>query len=114
MRYLKKIKQIRHCKIIPSDFPKLVFLEQMKIVFDGTKTTPNGNGAPNAMEQLPQAKNVQKIQYLKLFQSFDNTSSRSRSKPKAALHKRSDTMFGYTGYSQKTGHLEKPLHTNRS
>ena len=23
-------------------------------------------------------------------------------------------MFGYTGYSQKTEHLEKPLHTNRS
>ena len=23
-------------------------------------------------------------------------------------------MFGYTGYSQKTEHLEQPLHTNRS
>ena len=23
-------------------------------------------------------------------------------------------MFGYTGYSQKTKHLEKPLHSNRS
>ena len=35
-------------------------------------------------------------------------------KPKAALHKRSDTMFGYTGYSQKAEHLEQPLHTNIS
>ena len=26
----------------------------------------------------------------------------------------SDTMFGYKGYSQKTKHLEQPLHTNRS
>ena len=23
-------------------------------------------------------------------------------------------VFGYTGYSQKTEHLEQPLHTNRS
>ena len=55
-----------------------------------------------------------KIQNQKPFQSFDNTGSRSRSKPKVALHKHSDTMFGYTGYSQKTEHLEKPIHTNRS
>ena len=37
MRDLKK-KQIRHYNIIPSDLPKLVFLEQTKIVFDETKT----------------------------------------------------------------------------
>ena len=36
MRYLKK--QIRHCNIIPSDFPKWVFLEQTETVFDETKT----------------------------------------------------------------------------
>ena len=74
----------------------------------------NGNDALDAMEQLPQATNAQKIQNQKPFQSFGNTGSRSRSKPKAALHKDSDTMFRYIGYSQKTEHLEKPLHTNRS
>ena len=66
------------------------------------------------MEQLPQAKNAQTIQKQKPFKSFDNTDSRSRSKPKAALHKSSDTMFGYTVNSQKTEHLEQPLHINRS
>ena len=35
---LKKIKQIRHCNIIPSDLPKLVFLDQTKMVFGETKT----------------------------------------------------------------------------
>ena len=38
MRDLKKIKQIRHCNIIPSDFLKLVFLDQTKTVFDEMKT----------------------------------------------------------------------------
>ena len=38
MRYLKKIKQIRHCNIIPSDLPKWVFLDQTKTIFDETKT----------------------------------------------------------------------------
>ena len=37
MRDLKKIKQIRHCNSIPSDLLKLVFLEQMKTIFDETK-----------------------------------------------------------------------------
>ena len=78
------------------------------------KLFPNGNGAPDAMEQLPQAKNAQKIQNQKPFQIFGNTDSRSRSKPKAALHKSSDTMFEYTKYSQKTEHLKQLLHTNRS
>ena len=41
------------------------------------KLFPNGNGAPDAMEQLPQATNVQKIQNQKPFQSFSNTDSRS-------------------------------------
>ena len=38
MRYLKKIKQIHHCKIIPLDLPKWVFLEQTETIFDETKT----------------------------------------------------------------------------
>ena len=38
MRDLKKNKQIHHCNIIPSDFPKWVFLDQMETVFDETKT----------------------------------------------------------------------------
>ena len=38
MRDKKKIKQIHHCNIIPSDLLKWVFLEQMKTVFDETKT----------------------------------------------------------------------------
>ena len=38
MRDLKKIKQIRHYNIIPSDLPKLVFLDQTETVFDETKT----------------------------------------------------------------------------
>ena len=38
MRDLKKIKQIRHCNIIPSYLPKWVFVEQTKIVFSETKT----------------------------------------------------------------------------
>ena len=40
MRDLKKtkIKQIRHCNIIPSDLPKWVFLEQPETVFDKMKT----------------------------------------------------------------------------
>ena len=33
-----KIKQIRHCNIIPSDLPKWVFLEQTETVFGETKT----------------------------------------------------------------------------
>ena len=73
------------------------------------KLFPNRNDALNAMEQLPQATNTQKIQNQKPFQSFGNTGSISWSKPKAALHKRSDTMFGYTRYSQKTKHQERPL-----
>ena len=36
MRYLKK--QNRHCNIIPSDLPKLVFLELTETVFGETKT----------------------------------------------------------------------------
>ena len=39
MRDLKKIKQIHHCNIIPSDLPKWVFLDQMEMVFDEKKTT---------------------------------------------------------------------------
>ena len=35
---LKKIKQIHHYNIIPSDLPKLVFLEQTETIFDETKT----------------------------------------------------------------------------
>ena len=38
MRDLKKLKQIRHCNIIPSSLPKWVFLEQPKTIFDETKT----------------------------------------------------------------------------
>ena len=38
MRDLKKIKQIRHCNIIPSYLPKWVFLDQTKMVF-GEKIT---------------------------------------------------------------------------
>ena len=34
---LKKIKQIRHCNIIPLDLPKWVFLEQMEMVFGEMK-----------------------------------------------------------------------------
>ena len=33
----KKIKEIRHGNIITSDFPKWVFLEQMKTIFNETK-----------------------------------------------------------------------------
>ena len=38
MRDLKKIKQIRHCNIIPSDLSKWVFLEQTEMVFGEMKT----------------------------------------------------------------------------
>ena len=62
-----KKKQIYHCNIIPSYFPKWVFLEQTKIVFGEMKTFPNGNDAPNAMEQLPWDTNAQKIQNQKPF-----------------------------------------------
>ena len=31
--FFKKIKQISHCNIIPSDLPKLVFLDQTKTIF---------------------------------------------------------------------------------
>ena len=37
MRDLKKIKQIRHCNIIPSDMLKWVFLDQTKMGFYETK-----------------------------------------------------------------------------
>ena len=33
-----KIKQIRHCNIIPSDLLKWVFLDQTETVFDEMKT----------------------------------------------------------------------------
>ena len=48
MRDLKK--QIHHCNIIPSDFPKLVFLEQTETVFSEMKTISNGNDTLDAME----------------------------------------------------------------
>ena len=73
------------------------------------KLFPNGNDASSAMEQLSQVTNAKKLQNHKPFQSFDDTGSRSRSQTKATFHKRSDTMFGYTGYSQKTEHQEQPL-----
>ena len=38
MRDLKKIKQTRHCNIIPSNLPKWVFLEQREMVFYEMKT----------------------------------------------------------------------------
>ena len=38
MRDFKKIKQICHCNIIPSDLPKWVFLDQMEMAFDEMKT----------------------------------------------------------------------------
>ena len=38
MRDLKKIKQIHHCNIIPSDLPKWVILDQTEMVFEETKT----------------------------------------------------------------------------
>ena len=38
MRYLKKIKQIRLCNIIPSNLLKWVFLDQTEMVFGETKT----------------------------------------------------------------------------
>ena len=37
MRDFKKIKQIHHCNIIPSDLLKWVFLEQTEMVFSETK-----------------------------------------------------------------------------
>ena len=61
------------------------------------------------MEQLPQATNAQKLQNQKPLQSFSNTGSKSWSQTEVALHKRFDTMLGYTGYSQKTKHQEQPL-----
>ena len=110
MRDLKeKIKQIRHCNIIPSDCRNGCFQIKRKWFSMKRKLFPNGNGSMDAMEQLPQPKNVQKIQNHKPFQSFGNTGSRSRSQTEVSLHKRSDTMFGYTGYSQKDEHLEQPL-----
>ena len=80
------------------------------MVFDETKTISKWkrcfgcNGTP-----LVGKKNAQKFQNHKPFRSFGNTGSRSRSQTEAALHKCSDTMFGYTGYSQKTKHQEQPL-----
>ena len=50
---LKKIKQICHCNIIPSDLAKWVFLEQMETIFCETKLFLNGNNTPNAMKHLP-------------------------------------------------------------
>ena len=77
MKYFKKLKQIRHCNIIPSYLSKWVFLEQMGTVFGEKKLFPNGNGTLDTMEQLPQDKNAQKIHNQEPFQSFDNTGSRS-------------------------------------
>ena len=67
MRDLKKIKQIRHCNIIPSDLPKWVFPKQTKMVFGEQKLFPNGNSALDVMEQLPQATNAQKNRTRKPF-----------------------------------------------
>ena len=41
------------------------------------KLFPNVNSASDAMEQLPQATNAQKLQNYKPFQSFSNTGSKS-------------------------------------
>ena len=70
MRDLKKIKQIRHCNIIPSDLPKLVFLDQTKMVFSEMKLFTNGNSTLDAMDQLLQATNVQKLQNQKTLSKF--------------------------------------------
>ena len=67
---MRDLKKIRHCNIIPSNLPKWVFLEQTEMVFDETKTVSNGNGAPDAMEQLPQATNARKIQNQKPLKKF--------------------------------------------
>ena len=59
---MRDLKKIRHYHIIPSNLLKWVFLEQTETVFDEMKTIfPNENGALDAMEQLPQATNAQKI-----------------------------------------------------
>ena len=115
MRYLKKVlnKSII-VTLYLQIFRNGCFWNKRKWFSMKQKLFPNGNGALDVVEQLPWAKNTQKFQNQKLFQSFSNTGSRSRSKPKETLHKSSNTMFRYTGYSQKTEHLEKPLHTNRS
>ena len=36
--FKKKIKQIHHCNIIPSDLMKWVFLGQTEMIFDEMKT----------------------------------------------------------------------------
>ena len=122
MRDLKKIKQIRHCNIIQVQIcrngcfwnKRKRFSMKRKRFSMKRKLFPTGNSASDAMEQLPHAIDAQKLKNQKPFKSFGNTGSKSWSKPKAAHHKRSNTMFEYTGYSQKTEHLEQPLHTNRS
>ena len=89
----KKLKQIRHCNIIPSDLPKLVFLDQTKMVFGEKKLFPNGNGALDAMEQFPQATNAQKLQNHKTFQNFSNTVLRPGNSQETTARDSPQSMF---------------------
>ena len=83
-----------------------MFLEQTEIVFNETKTISQWkrcfrrNGTDPTGKKC--AKNLE-LETLLKFQQHPFKVSES------ALQKRSNTMFRYTGYTQKTEHQEKPL-----
>ena len=112
MRDLKK--QIRHCNIIPSYLPKWVFLEQTETVFGETKTIFQWKRRYGHNGTTPTSHKYTKNPKPKTLSKFRQHQFQILIKTGVALHKHSDTMFGYTGYSQKNEHLEQLLHTNRS
>ena len=115
MRYLKKIKQIRHCNIIPSDLPKLVFLEQTEMVFGETKTVSkwkwyfghNGK-APIGHKCIenPEPETLKKVSATPV---PDLDQNRKRLFIKDLI-----PCSGTQGTPKNTEHLQIPLHTNRS
>ena len=77
-------------------FDEMKTISQWKWHFEHTGTADTGHKCTKNLE-------------LETLSKFRQHGSRSRSQTEVALHKRSDTMFEYTGYYQKTEHQEQPL-----
>ena len=101
-----RLKKMRYCNIIPSDLPKWVFLEQTEMVFSETETIFKWKRCSGRNGIAPTAQKCIETLEPETILKFRQHRFQILIKPKAALHKSSDTMLGYTGYSQRTEHQE--------
>ena len=67
---MKDLKKNRHCNIIPSDLPKLVFLEQMETVFGETKTISQWKWHSECNGIVPKGQKCTKILELETLSKF--------------------------------------------